>query len=165
MIDECFLRYSYALFCFEALLGGVRMVELFFRGELNDVDLVDESFSFDVMLLSGLPLRSAKTCWHFNCALSCDGERKSVSVCSLRWSLWNDAIKIVKRLCVRCLIRWNLEDAQTKNILWNKNILAESLRVHTHCWCPSIDKFFSLTQFFFGTFLPEFKTWSMYETS
>ena len=35
------------MLCFEVLLGGVRMVEEFFNGELNEEDLADESFSSD----------------------------------------------------------------------------------------------------------------------
>lgn len=56
-------KLNYALFCFEALLGGVRIVELFFNGELNDAFLVDESFSFSFsFLFLSLPIRLARIC-------------------------------------------------------------------------------------------------------
>lgn len=55
----------HTLLCLVVLLGGVRIVEEFFRGELNEDDLADESFSSDDELL--LPflselLRSASAC-------------------------------------------------------------------------------------------------------
>lgn len=63
-----FIQFYTLLFCFDALLGGVKIVDEFLSGELNEDGLVDKSFSFVELfeplfvLLSLLPLRSAKTC-------------------------------------------------------------------------------------------------------